>query len=456
MTRSSEFAVRTIHQPFSKQYFCRSAELRFFIAWLIVLSAIITVSRGVSFAQPPGAPALVEVSAVVEREIAAGQTFVGTVEPARTSVVGSAVDGRVLEFLVNEGDLVGVPQGDGEAEEVGQPLVQLRTKTISIQVEAARAELELRKQELAELENGTRPEEIAQAKARLAETIALLNFAKSRFARIERLYRQNALTQEDLDQARSTMLAAEQANLAAKAAYDLAIAGPRKEQIGQARARYAAQQEEVNRLEDRKAKYTIRAPFVGYVVAKHAEVGQWVSQGDPIVEVVELDPVEINVAVPAEYIGNLRSKMAGKVRISGLANELITGEIWRIVPQADLRSRTFPVKIRLPNPRTTAGNLIKAGMLAHVTLPVGRKTSALLAPKDALVLEGGTTSVFLVNNDLTIKKVGVDTGIATGPLIQLIDATRSIKAGQQIVVRGNERLRPGMTVKAIRNSTSSN
>jgi multidrug efflux pump subunit AcrA (membrane-fusion protein) len=223
--------------------------------------------------QQPATP--VEVALVIEREVVAGQTLVGTVMPARTSVVGSAVDGRVIELFVDEGDPVGLIDEGEPAERVGQPMVQLRTGTISIQVQAAQAELELRRQELAELENGTRPEEIVQAEARFSETKALMDYAKASYSRIERLFRQNTANREEMEQARSAALAAEQAHLAARAAHELAVAGPRKEKIGQARARVMVQEEEVRRIEDMRAKYTIRAPFVGYVVTKHAEVGQW-------------------------------------------------------------------------------------------------------------------------------------------------------------------------------------
>ena len=101
---------------------------------------------------PPAA--LVAVSPVVEREVTAGQTFVGTVMPLRKSIVGSAVDGRVIEYPLNEGDRV----------QKGQVLAHLLTDTVKLQLAAAEAELDLRKQQLAELKNGTRPEEIRAGK----------------------------------------------------------------------------------------------------------------------------------------------------------------------------------------------------------------------------------------------------------------------------------------------------
>ena len=112
------------------------------------------VCSNFSRAQPPLPP--VNVSPVVEQSVAAGHTFVGTVMPLRKSTVGSPIDGRVMDFFVNE----------GEAVRAGQPVAQLRTKTLELELAAARAELKFRQEELRELENGC-PEEIEQAEARL-------------------------------------------------------------------------------------------------------------------------------------------------------------------------------------------------------------------------------------------------------------------------------------------------
>ena len=114
---------------------------------------------------------------VVEQTVAATQTFVGTVMPLRVATIGSAVGGRVIERPVEEGDRV----------EANQAVAQLLTDTIALEVAGAEGELELRKQQLAELENGTRPEEIAQAEARMAAAAARQEFLDARYARMQSL-----------------------------------------------------------------------------------------------------------------------------------------------------------------------------------------------------------------------------------------------------------------------------
>ena len=111
---------------------CRAlAEFGLLSRWIMAatFSVFATVVTPVSRAQTPSSA--VEVTPIVEREIAGGQSFVGTVMPLRMSIVGSAADQRVAEFAVDEGDRV----------EKSQVLCKLSTKTLEIELAAARAEL---------------------------------------------------------------------------------------------------------------------------------------------------------------------------------------------------------------------------------------------------------------------------------------------------------------------------
>jgi RND family efflux transporter MFP subunit len=387
---------------------------------------------------------LVAVSPVVEREVVASQTFVGTVMPLKKSVVGSAVDGRVVEYPLNEGDRV----------EQGQVLAQLLTETIQLQLAAAEAELELRKQQLAELENGTRPEEIAQMKARMIAAEARVQYAQARRARAENLFRQGqAMSEEERDEMIALAIEAEQAYLDAKAAYELAVKGPRMEQIAQFRAQVAVQQATVNELKDQLEKHTISSRFAGYVTAEHTEVGQWVKQGDPVAEVAALDEVEVVAQVVEQYAPHIRTGMTVSVQIPALPGPPLSGVVSAIVPQADVQARTFPVKVLIKNQLIEGRPLVKSGMYARVMLPTGETQKGLLVPKDALVLGGPQTIVFVIEvsspgaQSGKARPVPVQMGLAQGSMIQV---TGALQPGQLVVVQGNERLRPQQGVKIQR------
>jgi RND family efflux transporter MFP subunit len=130
---------------------------------------------------------------------------------------------------------------------------------------------------------------------------------------------------------------------------------------------------------------------------------------------------------------------------------VFTGQVAFVVPQADVRTRTFPVKIRVKNEITDRGPLLSSGMYARVTLPTGEKQQALLVPKDALVLGGPQPMVYVVDTvdarQGKVKSVPVELGVASGHLIQV---KGPLEPGKMVVVQGNERLRPGQDVTIVR------
>lgn len=388
-------------------------------------------------AQGQGGPATVVVASVIEREVASSQPFVANVKPRRRTVIGSAVDGRVAEFFVDA----------GQAVEAGQPLAQLRTRTIEIEVVGAEAELELRRARLDELQNGSRKSEIELAEATTDAASAANDYAKAKLTRAERLFKNaSGLSQDEFEAAKAEALTAFARLAEAKSTLQLVQEGPRKEQIAQAAASVAVQEQVVAGLRDRLSKYTIKSPFKGFVAAELTEAGAWVRQGDPVADVVEIDPVEVEVFVPASTIRFVQTGTSCQVMVEALPNQTFVGKVDQIVPLADSRSRTFPVRVLVANPISNTSHPLLPGMLARVALPTGTVQKHLLVPKDALKLNGPSTTLLKVaDNKAAI--VPVRTGPAMGSWI----AVEPLKPGDLqiddlIVTRGNERLRPGQDV----------
>ncbi|QDU39369.1 Cation efflux system protein CusB precursor [Maioricimonas rarisocia] len=379
------------------------------------------------------------VSRVVEREVRTGQTFVGTILPEKRATIGSAVGGRVVEFPIDEGDRV----------EEGQALAKLLTNTINLELDAAEAELQLRKHELEELENGTRPEEITQARAQMEAARTALTFSEKRLERIQRLAaRGDAATQDQLDEAIAGRDNAQATLDERTAAFELAGAGPRKEQIAQARARVAMQSALVQNLESKIVKHTMIARFNGYVVSEHTEVGAWVNSGDPVAEIVALDRVDVLAHVLETHVPHIRPGIESRVEVPALPDRFFVGKVAIVIPEGDQRSRTFPVKVRLENEIIDDHPLLKAGMLARVTLPTGARKKSLLVPKDALVLGGPSPMVYVIDVEGSGPKgkarpVPVELDIPSGSYVAVAG---KLKPGERVVVRGNERLRPDQEV----------
>jgi multidrug resistance efflux pump len=107
----------------------------------------------------------------------------------------------------------------------------------------------------------------------------------------------------------------------------------------------------------------MKAPFDGWISAEHTEIGQWVMPGDPVAEVVELNEVDVEIAVVEDFIVNLHTSVEGLVDVPALPQEKFVGRVAMINPQADARSHTFPVKVRVQNRIENDQPLLKAGML---------------------------------------------------------------------------------------------
>jgi RND family efflux transporter MFP subunit len=192
---------------------------------------------------------------------------------------------------------------------------------------------------------------------------------------------------------------------------------------------------EVEQLELELKKTDIRSPFSGVVIKRHVDRGEWLSAGDPVAMIAKDDIIDIIVNVPEKLIGQIKQGI--EVRVTAGGKEL-RGKVVAIVPKGDIATRTFPVKIRLPN----SASLIE-GMAAKVTLPTGKKQKTLIVPRDAVITQFGQTVVFAVIESQArmtpVEIIGYE-GLMVGVM------ARGLKNGMPVVVKGNERLRDGQKV----------
>jgi RND family efflux transporter MFP subunit len=185
----------------------------------------------------------------------------------------------------------------------------------------------------------------------------------------------------------------------------------------------------LDRLLMEKKKKEIRAPFDAIVMQKNAEKGEWVKEGGMVAVVADDSKIDVIVDVPSEVLQYLKPGREIEITVGELK---LQGKFLFFVPKGDVATRTFSVKTRLNNPE----GLVE-GMEARALLPASSRKESLLVPRDALVVKFGKNAVFVVE-DGKAKMVpvavlgysGLSVGI-TGP---------GLEAGQQVVVKGNERL----------------
>jgi len=403
---------------------------------------VLLLAPAAAFAQEfPPAP--VVVAEVARQDVAPRRTFVGTVRPSRTAVVGAEVAGRVVELVADEGDEV----------QAGAPLVRIRSTRVAAELAAARGELGARAEELRELENGSRGEDVLAAKERLESAKADVDYAKWQEQSGLRLRANGALNEDELRARQLRRVAAERTQRVVELVLKVLELGPRKEKIAAARARVSEQEAIVARIQDDLDSHTITAPFDGSVVAKHTELGEWLTVGSDVVTIAALDEVDVRVGVVEECIAAVSVGDAAQVEVPALGGRVIHGRVHTIIPLADPRTRAFPVDVRIR--RKASGDSpgapdLGAGMFARLSLAVGSAKPALVVPKDALVLGGASPVVWVVVNgedgSHTVRPAPVETGDAVDGLIAV---TGAVSAGDSVVVRGNERLRPGQQVMLL-------
>jgi len=419
-------------------------------AWLFL-----TLVSGAAGQMPP---AQVKVAVVQQRELDVRQTFVGSVEPWRTSTVASQIEGLVTEVTVREGDEVG--QND--------PLAKLEADLLKAQLAAAIEKRKVLRQFYKALQESL-PKQIEEAEARKKAAEAVKEFLRVRWERAQKLKATNAISDDEVQQRESAHVAALHKVTESRAAWAV-LDLTEEEEYAQANAQLAAHKNEVKRLQIEKKRHTITAPFSGYVSKEYTEEGQWVAKGDPVAELLDLNFVYVEVPVPEEYVSALEKDVTqAEVTIEALPGKSWKAPVVAIVQKADPRSRSFPVKVRLSNTRTANGMLLKAGMLAHVSLPVGAKGKALLVPKDAVVLGGRLPIVYVVDPMPAVRPpkgaAGKGPPASAGPLPNgiarqvavelspgvddLIVVRGPLKPGDRVVVEGNERLFPGRPLIVI-------
>ncbi len=396
-----------------------------------VAAFLVCLSIAVPAAAQNRGPSPVVVAPIKAQTLDLTTTLVGTVQPLTRSLIASEAEGLVVSFPVKEGQKV----------KKGDLIAQLRRLPIEIDLQAAKAALEQARQELLELERGSRPEEIEEARAAWQRAEAEHSNAKREAERRKNLYEQQVIAIEQYQVAATNASAAAERVAETRAVYERIKTGPRQERIDKAKAQVRAREASVALLEDKLAQTSIKAPFNGVVVKEHTEVGQWLQKGGAVVEMLDLSTVEVTVPMPERYIADILRGDTTPLVLDALPGRQFTGRVSKIIPQADAESRTFPVKVKVPNTK----GLIKSGMFARVTFPLERGHKALVVPKDALVSRGPVELLFIVT-DGKVRQVAVKRGHATEGWVSI---EGPVEEGQLAVVRGNERLRDGMPVTIL-------
>ena len=185
------------------------------------------------------------------------------------------------------------------------------------------------------------------------------------------------------------------------------------------------------------------APISGVIARRGIDLGEMAAPGSPVFSIVAVDPVTIRVGIPESQIGLVHRNATATIAVGALAGQLFNARVTTIGVSADPASRTYPVKIDIPNPSRT----LLPGMIAEAHISGNRITRALTVPGEAVVRDAeGATLVFIyfpAEQRVYSRRVTVG-----APIDREIEITDGIAPGELVVIAGQERIRDGAAVAA--------
>ncbi|MEX1993093.1 MAG: efflux RND transporter periplasmic adaptor subunit [Steroidobacteraceae bacterium] len=214
-----------------------------------------------------------------------------------------------------------------------------------------------------------------------------------------------------------------------------------KSQIDEAAARLSMarhEQEQARANRDRTRhlveRAVIRAPFPGHVAERIRQLGEFVSAGTEVVRLTDTGNVEVVARAPVAEAAHLA--VGQPVTVRGNAKEA-QSRIRAIVPVGDERSRMMEVRIALSAEGWAIGSAVR------VDLPAAQQSAGLMVPRDAVIVRADGAHVYRIGKDDVAERVAVRVGNGDAKRVEI---TGPLAAGDRVVVRGGERLRPGQTV----------
>lgn len=339
-------------------------------------------------------PAPVEVAPIERGPIELRRTFTGSLEARRRFVVTSHVRGRVQKLTVDLADPVSQGQVVAELEDADE--VQ--------GVNEAAAEL-------------------AVARANVADAESALTIAARELERLEAMRGRGIASEADLDTARTR-------HLAKKTAVKVARARLQRARAGLARAHIRSGYTRVIATWSGDDKQRV-------VAARHVDEGDTVAPGDPVVTVVDLDPVEAVIYVTEREYGRLAAGQDAVVTTDAYPDTEFRGHIRRVAPVFQASSRQARMELEIPNP----DGRLKPGMFIRAEVVLERVAEATIVPQAALTRRGGETGVFVVDaaGD-SVSWRPVEPGVRQGERVQVSGdglEGRVVVLGQQLVDDGS-------------------
>lgn len=416
--------------------------------------------------------------------------FVANLQDPRSVVLKPKIEGRVNQILVKEGDRI----------RQGQVIVSLESEDLQARLMQAKAAQEAARARLAELQAGSRPEEIAQARAKVAQAQARLRdaqagarpeeiaqaqsqidaatadveLARERSNRYRQLSQAGAVSRDvfsgyvreersaaaKLQEAQRRLEQLRQSRRSDITELTAAVEqeqqnlrqlekGPRSEEIDQAQAQVAQAQAEIRVAEVQLQDTKVLAPFAGIVGDIPVKIGDYVGKGNDLTTITKNDLLELNLSIPLSQSAKLQIGLPVEI-LDAQGKVIATSKVNFISPNVNPNTQAVLIKANFPN---NSGDLLNRQFIRARIIWDNRP--GILIPVTAITRLGGETFVFVAENNpqspagtpaLVARQKPIKLGSIQGNNYQVLEG---LQAGEQIVTSGILNLTDGTPITTV-------
>ena len=188
-------------------------------------------------------------------------------------------------------------------------------------------------------------------------------------------------------------------------------------------------------------KTRIKAPFAGVVGIRNVSVGDYVKEGQELINLEDISTLKIDFRLPESYLGQLKPGQSIEVSTDALPGQRFEAVLDAINPLVDTNGRAISIRAHLSNEAAT----LRPGMFVRVRLIFEKRSNVLLIPEQALIPDAKAPYVFRVTDGKAMRTV-VKPGLRRAAQVEIVEG---LNAGDEIVTAGQLKLRDGAPVRAL-------
>ena len=393
-----------------------------FVTFTLSLAAITSCAPKPRTSPPTAVIQGVKVETIKTSALEDYYEAVGTVRARNSSVIAARIMGNVVKLYVREGDQV----------RAGQTLIELENREAGTQIARAQAGVRESTDALDEVERSIRAAESAQQAANANEKLA-----STTFNRYRTLFERKSVSPQEFDEVRTKLEIAKAENERADR-----LLQAMKSKRAQMHARIDQANADVSGARIYAGYSRLVSPINGIVVSKQADVGTMAMPGAPLITIENDSSYQLEVAVEESQLSNIHLHDQARVEIEAIGEKDLTCSVVEIVPAADPNSRSYNVKLALPN---IAGAQLRSGLYGKASFNSGQR-QALAIPQKAVMQRGQLTSVFVVDQSGIARLRLVKTGRSFDEKIEVLSG---LNDGDEIIVEGVSAVQDGSRVRDV-------